>query len=89
MQAFLAERAACKGEARQQVFPFEVGELLQQIFHRVTAREVFEHRLHGITQSADARLSVANFGIDRDACQQLVVRHGASIGLRAAQLNFR
>jgi hypothetical protein len=56
------ESAAC-----QNIIPFEVGKLRQQIFNGIAAGQVFENCFHGIAQSTHARLSVADLRVNRDS----------------------
>ena len=72
MLAFDLERTRREFQARQQILAFEIGKFRQHVLKRIACREIFQHRLHRITQAADDRLAVADVRLDGDAPQQRV-----------------
>src|SRR5437899_2935849 len=96
MLALEFERLSSEIEAGAQVIPFQVGELRQQVFERVAARQIFEYGLDGITQMPNGGLAMADSWINRDAGEQVVrwqdlgplgarflaVLHAANLGVR-------
>ncbi len=69
MLAFDLERARREFQARQQILAFQIGKFRQHFLKRIARREVFQHRLHRITQAANNRLAMADARLDADALQ--------------------
>jgi len=77
MLAFKLERTRREFQARQQILAPEVGKFRQHVLKRITRREVFQHRLHRITQAANDRLAVAEVRLGGDALQSRL--HGCTV----------
>ena len=67
MLALQLERALSEFKAGEQVLAFQVGKLRQQVLKRIARGQVFEDGFDRIPQPPDARLVVANIGLDSDA----------------------
>ena len=70
--AFQFERLRGEFQTGPQIVAFQIGEFGQQVFKRVSCREILEHGLDRVPQVADGRFAVANLRINRDAGQKLI-----------------
>ena len=59
-----------KFQASQQIVALEIRKLEQNVLDRVALRQVLQHRIHRMAQTAHARFPAADFRVDGDTASQ-------------------
>ena len=63
--------------AGEDILAIQVRELYQQILHRIAPGKVFKEGFHRIAKIPDARFSMTNVVIERDAREEVFVFHAS------------